>query len=163
VRAAELGVRTLSVESDRLFADRMKTALGAGSSVQILHADIGLTHAWGRPVLTRTNAARLRRWARYSRAPWTVLPTGNFPDFILVDGRFRRACALQAAKGAVESGTSATLMFDDYFNEGRDDYAAIERHLGRPSRVGRAAFFALGAGTGLPSEAELIEADSDPR
>jgi hypothetical protein len=128
------GIPAVSVESDPVYAEAVKSRL-KGGRVKMLSPDIGLTGEWGTP-LFRNHA----KWRRYIEAPFPIEP---FPDFILVDGRFRVACALQAAKYAHEAGALATLMFDDYAP--RPHYHLVESHLGQPRIVGRAALFNIGS------------------
>jgi hypothetical protein len=163
--ASELEVPTVSVESDAHFAKALTRALDSHASVKIVHADIGATGTWGWPLFTRLTPARLAKWKGYSLAPWKLLPTSSFPDFILVDGRFRRACALETARRAAMGGHDAVLMFDDYFNEGRTYYHSVSRFLGPSRRVGRAAFFDIGthAAAAIPTDRDILEANADPR
>lgn len=164
VTASRLRIPTVSVESDRHFARRMARALGPSSSARIMHADIGLTHNWGRPVFSNPTPRRIAKWSRYSAAPWSSLPAGSFPDFILIDGRFRRACALEVARRVAGTALQTTILFDDFFNHGREAYRSVEQHLGEPGRIGRAALFELDGNRQYPrpSDAELAEANSDP-
>jgi hypothetical protein len=135
VMADRLGIPTLSVESDRYFARATAKVLSAGTSVRQVAADIGLTRLWGRPVVNSPAKGRL-----YVNAPFGE--AGPFPDFILVDGRYRVACALECARRAFARGTSATLLFDDYQ---RACYRMAEHYLGPPEPVGDAAIFIIGA------------------
>ena len=128
------GIPGVSVESDAIYAAAVRSRL-KGGRVRIVSPDIGLTGEWGTP-LFRNHA----KWRRYIEAPFPIEP---FPNFILVDGRFRVACALQAAKYAHEAGVLATLMFDDYTP--RPHYHVVESHIGQPRIVGRAALFKIGA------------------
>ena len=138
ILADRIGVRTISVESDRYYAAAVRKGL-AGHSVTILTPDIGLTGPWGFPVIRRKTARRLKRWRRYLVAPFT---NGEAPDLILVDGRFRIACALEAARRVRQAGGEATLIIDDY--DRRTRYHKVERYLGEPRMVGRAGVFRIG-------------------
>lgn len=131
------GIDTLSVESDRYYAAKVREALPVGSKVKLIVPNMGLTKTWGRPVF----GAR-RKGRRYAGAPFAGASPVS-PDFVLVDGRYRVACALEVAFHAHAAGTKATILFDDY--EGRDCYHAIEAILGMPERVGRAAVFTVGS------------------
>jgi hypothetical protein len=157
------GIRTISVDSDRFFAAAVRRSLSAGSNVTVLHADIGITEAWGAPVLRRPTPARLRRWRRYLDAPFAlVAETGGFPDLVLVDGRFRAACALESARQAQARGAATTILFDDY--AGRDFYQGIEAQLGAPERIGRAALFRVAAGSApVITETDVAAALRDHR
>lgn len=145
--AARHSVETLSVDSDRHYAAAVRRRLPNGAPCRILDAAIGLTGEWGYPVFTRPTARRLRRWRRYVDLPFEVLAQqpGRFPDLVLIDGRFRRACALESARQARLAGKSTILFFDDYAD--RPHYHDVERCLGAPRMVGRAAIFELGEGS----------------
>jgi hypothetical protein len=142
VLASRLGVKTLSVESDRYFARQVR-AKAAPGPVTVLAPDIGVTKEWGQPVFKRPTAARLRRWRGYVFSPFEALDRAGerFPDLVLIDGRFRVACALESARRAQELALPLTIFFDDYAE--RPHYQVIERFLGKPKLVGRAAIFEI--------------------
>lgn len=73
----------------------------------------------------------------------------NFPDFILIDGRYWVACAFESARPANASQTTAGLMFDDYAM--RPFYHVVEEFLGSPQIVGRAAIFHVESQLELPA------------
>lgn len=129
------GIPAISVENDRFYARAVATRLGQGAVRQIV-VPMGLTREWGFPLLPSQRAA----W-RYVSAPWDQI--GTFPDLVLVDGRYRVACALESARRAHVAGASAVLMFDDYAP--RQHYFAVEDYLGKPEMDGRAALFRIGA------------------
>ena len=128
------GIPAVSVESDRYYARAVRSRM-TGGKVELLNPDMGLTGFRGTPLFRKHAKSR-----RYIEAPF---PREPFPDFILVDGRYRAACALLAAKQAHETGQRATLMFDDYAR--RRYYHWIEEHLGEPQLKGQAAFFDIGS------------------
>lgn len=163
--AARLGKPTLSVECDRFFAASVRAAIEPMAPVQILDVSIGLTGAWGFPVITWGTPGRRRRWKRYSEAPFKKISNrGIFPDLVLVDGRFRRACALQTVSHAAAVKAPVAIMIDDYF-DGRDHYHSVEKFLGAPRKIGRAAIFEIGADgpKQVPGYADLDEAAGDFR
>jgi hypothetical protein len=133
VLADRAGIPTVSVESDPYFAQAVRSTM-RGRRVKLLNPNMGLTGFYGTPLLRRKAKSQ-----RYIEAPF---PSAPFPDFILIDGRYRVACALAAAKHAHEAGRRATLMFDDYARRGY--YHLIEKFLGKPQLRGRAAFFSIG-------------------
>ncbi len=142
VLASRLGLETISVDNDAYFLRAVSRKLAAGHRVTQIHADIGLTVEWGYPAFKRPTPARLARWRRYIALPFARIAERNrFPDFVLVDGRFRVACALESARQAQLAGQATTIMVDDYGL--RDQYAPLEKHLGAPRRVGRAALFEI--------------------
>ena len=163
--AARMGIPTLSIECDRFFAASVRAAVGEMAPVQIVDVLIGITGPWGFPVITRSTLSRRRRWKYYSEAPFQKIANRSvFPDLVLIDGRFRRACALQTASHAAAVNAAVTIMIDDYF-DGRDHYHSVEKFLGEPRKVGRAGIFQIGAqGPKLvPGHADLDEAAGDFR
>ena len=139
--AAELGVKTVSIECDRFFARSVSKSLPNPHNVTLIDVDIGLTGPWGVPLPGSPNPQRVAKWKNYVEAPFSKLY--HLPDLILVDGRFRRACALRCAIAAQETGSSADLLFDDYFMDGRQTYQQLEQQLGTPNQIGEAALFTL--------------------
>ena len=143
--AAEEGVaRTISVESDRAWAEAM-TALvaerGLSDRVTVHWADIGPTRKWGKPA----DQAAWTRWHRYPLGVWD-LPDLPQPDLVLIDGRFRAACLLATL---YRTRAPVTALIDDAWRRG------VVRHL-RPfatpvRRVGRMAVYEL-APTPFPVE-----------
>jgi hypothetical protein len=134
VLADRAGIPTVSVESDPYYARAVRSRLSAASAVRQVVVDIGITAEWGTPIFSSGRKGR-----RYVHAPDGL---SQFPDFILVDGRYRVACALVAARKAHELQRNATVMVDDYVD--REGYRAMENVLGSPSMVGRSAVFAVG-------------------
>lgn len=164
VLVARRGLETVSVDSDPVFAQAVRRKLAPGHRVTIVDTDIGLTAEWGFPVLKRETPARLARWRRYIDQPFAIIAArGRFPDFVLVDGRFRVGCTLESARQAVAAGSPTTIMVDDY--QGREHYRLLEDYLGPPRREGRAALFDMGTAP-LPrpvTAACVSEAMRDPR
>lgn len=141
VLAARLGVPTVTVESDRFYARSVRAAIGERARNRMLVPDIGVTREWGTPLFKRATPARLRRWRRCVEAPFALLAeeATPFPDLVLVDGRFRVACALACAREAALRGQASTLCLDDYV--GRPWYHSVEQFLGTPRLAGRMAIF----------------------
>jgi len=153
VLASSLRVRTVSVESDASYAAVVRAALPHPQSTEIVTPPMGLTGPWGMPVFFVT-----RKGIRYINAPFDKLPTA-FPDLIFIDGRYRVACALVSAFHAARAGVTSMLLFDDY--EPRGQYHVVEKYLGTPERIGRAALFSVGMRE-IPPEA-IREHAADPR
>jgi len=130
--ADQRNIPTISVENDRFYA-RAVAAQIKGPCVTQVVVSTGLTREWGFPLFHS-----LKKAQAYTKAG----SMARFPDFILIDGRWRVACALASAQRAKLHGRKATLMFDDY--EGRPHYHRIERLLGEPEMAGRAAIFQIG-------------------
>lgn len=134
--AAELGVRTISVESDRFYANTVRNCLKDGHTVRFLTPPMGLTAEWGRPLFSAET-----KGPGYVGAPFSKLD-GEFPDLVLIDGRYRAACALKVASSAFDAGAQSLLILDDYVERPR--YHVVEDSLGRPDIVGRSALFRVG-------------------
>lgn len=143
ILAAQRGLPFIAVESDEVFLAAVKRKIEAQgildeTTQSYIHANIGAVEAWGAPLWRRKTPARLARWRTYPHAPWAKLATLPEPYLILVDGRFRAACALLA--GQFLKGRAGEILFDDYAE--RDHYRCVERHLDCRRRVGRMALFA---------------------
>ena len=160
--AGRLGIPTVSVEGDRFFARAVRAGLASGHQVTLLDADIGPTSYWGVPLRGKPTPARVGKWRRYIDRPFTFLTNDPrpFPDLALVDGRFRRACALRTAQEAAKAGAECDLLIDDYYNQGRQHYSAVEAYLGEPRRIGRSALFEVGPDCAVPASA-IDEAIAD--
>ena len=136
VLANRLGVPSVTVESDRFYAAVVRKLLPSPRRAKILTPRMGVTREWGMPIF-----GKARKGPRYVRAPFDQLK-GDFPDLVFVDGRYRVACVLETARQAAEARRKATVLLDDY--DQRPSYHVLEKHLGKPERVGRAASFLIG-------------------
>ena len=136
-------VKTLvSVESDRHFLKAVARKLAVrklGAYTTLIHANIGFTKEWGKPVFIKPSARRLRRWTEYAQAPWRYFRSrGIQPEIILVDGRFRVACVLESLLALRDSSTCRILV-DDYAS--RPEYRAVEAVANLVDMKGRMAVF----------------------
>lgn len=137
VQASKWGKPFIGVDSDKVFLESVKRKLGNLKSDQhLIHVDIGLTGPWGIPIFKKPMTSRLKKWKSYPAAPWTLISKDNLPDLILVDGRFRVACALTSIKHMPKY---AHLLVDDYAE--RPHYHIIERFARLDAMVGRMAVF----------------------
>lgn len=100
------------VESDDIF---FQTQVGTNKAVRKAmesgcldyhYINVGKTGAWGYPL----TAERMEAWPDYSSAVFRRKP--NY-DLILVDGRFRVACILQAC---LKCGDRPRILVHDFFN-----------------------------------------------
>jgi hypothetical protein len=136
--AAKIGVpRIISVESDKDFAaevQRVISASGSASVVDVLFADIGPTKGWGFPASLRS----FRRWPNYALGAWDYLRKHNLsPDVILIDGRFRLGCFLVSL---LDARPGTLIAFDDYADR-RGLYGAAEHFLQPSQVIDRCAIF----------------------
>ena len=155
-----MGKSFVSVDSDPYFLRAVQKKildldLGldcGGANRHFKYINIGLTERWGVPVSTRLTPRRLAAWRAYFSAPWQQ---GDFqPDLILVDGRFRVACALTTILHLADN-SSWTILFDDY--QGRPHYAVVEQFASLEAMVGRMAVFTPKQGIDLNALRECLE------
>ncbi|HXG80991.1 MAG TPA: hypothetical protein VNJ05_04245 [Sphingomicrobium sp.] len=167
VEAAKSVDHLISVESDPRYLAaverRVASAAGATATFHPLHADIGITTAWGRPLVERKSAARLGRWRRYSEAPWPLFERlGLVPDFIFVDGRFRVACVFESFL-RLPADAECRFMLDDY-EPRKDEYGAILAFAAEVKAAGRALTFRRAADFDREGCARLLRHfQADPR
>lgn len=117
--------RIVSVDSDPDWLARVHTEV-TREAVEFtpVHIDIGPVGEWGYPL----DESRLRDWPRYHTHIWRVM--GGSPDAVLIDGRFRVACLLQAI---IHCKPDCVFLFHD-FND-RPQYHAVLRHVDVLTRV----------------------------
>jgi len=144
VLAAQIGKPLVAVESDPVFLAAVQRKLHdvgvADSDAQtLLHADIGLTEAWGTPVFRANVSEHAAQWRRYAEAPWDAFAALPGPHLVLVDGRFRVACALSAVRFLRDR--AGEILIDDYLE--RPHYRVVERYLRLERMAGRMALMRL--------------------
>jgi hypothetical protein len=136
--------KLVSVESDRRFlraVERKLSRQSLGAETVLIHVNIGLTEHWGKPVFTKPTSRRVHRWQRYAKAPWNFFRRRNIePDLILIDGRFRAACALESLLN-LSDDSSCRILMDDYLT--RDEYKAVEEVADLTEMKGRMAVFRM--------------------
>jgi hypothetical protein len=133
--AGELpGRRVFSVESSTKWIAMMEGWLTQNppkAQVVLHHGNIGKTGDWGSPASNKT----VGRWSAYPVSVWDR-PDFEHPDVVLIDGRFRLACALTVLFRITRP---VKVLMDDYV--GRPGYTKIETLVGPPVMVGRMAQF----------------------
>jgi len=128
------GRRVFSVESSSEWIAMMETWLKQNppkAQVVLHHGNIGKTGKWGTPASNNSVA----RWSAYPVSVWDR-PDFEHPDVVLIDGRFRLACALTVLFRITRP---VKVLMDDYVN--RPVYKQIERLVGPPVMVNRMAQF----------------------
>lgn len=158
VLAAKRGVPFTSVETDKPFLNAVRAKVVAAGALDLskqrfIHANIGLTENWGAPLFKTPTPERAARWRAYASAPWTA--GAPRPDFILVDGRFRVACALIAIQHLADAG-DWELWLDDY--DGRDHYHVVEQFARLERMSGVTAIFKPRDGIDRAALAQAIDA-----
>jgi hypothetical protein len=164
--AAKHNVKFTTVDSDSFFlACVMKKLKSDGlfdkSRQSFRYANIGLTKAWGEPLIVGTpSKSRLDAFRRYSDFPQSK--DADFaPDLILIDGRFRVACALKVLR-ELKNNANWVMAVDDYI--GRPEYRVIDDFAKLKTLIGRMAIFTCPDKLDLDSLAETIAVyEIDPR
>jgi hypothetical protein len=107
----------VSVESNPVWAEFVIAAVAPvdRTRLNLRYVDIGPVRKWGRP----TDNSRHDDWPAYWRDVWGSL--GDDPDLVFVDGRFRVACALNAALH-----TDTVIVMHDFH---RQAYKVVLDHL----------------------------------
>ncbi|MFM9105344.1 MAG: hypothetical protein ACKOWF_01435 [Chloroflexota bacterium] len=147
-----------TVESDPAWAASVAShplaaAAIAAARLRIREVDIGPTGDWGYP----TDASRRAAWPGYWMAPWQALPA-SAPDLVIVDGRFRVACVLQALLAGVDGLTVFVHDFE------RTAYHAVLPHVAQVGTADRARIFVRAPGFDrAAAERDLAACAFDPR
>lgn len=126
------GARIIGVDTDRTWIEMVRNFMpGDLSRTELCHVDFGEVGEWGFPLSEKTDGKVYASW------PWTRTRRA---DLVLIDGRFRVACA---AKSLMEAQPGTPVIFEDYF--GRDYYSIIEKLAVPEGRHGRSALFRVPA------------------
>ncbi len=127
--AAKFGIEFIAVDSDPYFLKSVrkhihKDGLDKPGGQTYHHANIGLTGFWGYPLRSADNSSpkRLAQFRNYSDPPKECFDGNVRPDLVLVDGRFRVACALKALR-MLQNEREWTIVIDDYAT--RPQYSVI--------------------------------------
>ena len=123
--AARQAQTIVSVDSDAAWLAEVGANLArAAIDFTPFHADIGPTGDYGYPA----DDSRARDWPRYHVDVWRRL--SGSPDAVLIDGRFRVACLLQAL---VHCKPDCLLLFHGF--DDRDDYRVVLKHVDVLARI----------------------------
>ena len=112
VAAASPAAAIRSVDTDRAWIEKCQrhpdiaAAIAAGR-LAFTHVHVGRTGRFGYPI----GKSAVRRWPDYCLAVWDSFPADAPPDLVLVDGRFRLACAVQAL---LRCPPATTILFHDF-------------------------------------------------
>ena len=138
VMAAEMPGKTVfSVESDGAWSANLDTYLKVGdfpSKVHMHYVNIGKTGKWGSPIDTK----RHKRYHLYPLSIWDH-PEFQQPDLVMIDGRFRVACALTTM---LRCQKKTLILFADY--KLRRGYHMLEDFLVPKESRGNMALFETG-------------------
>lgn len=150
----------VSVESDPEWVSALRSmgpladAIATGK-LHLLHGDIGPVGKWGYPAGTANKSL----WRQYPNAPWPVWEKlGAAPQLVLVDGRFRVACALRTALWFLTTGrgSDVNILCHDLGPE-RPGYESIFNWFDPIERVDTLAFARMKPDLTHESVAEAFE------
>jgi hypothetical protein len=136
IAARRVSGSVTSVDSSADWIARVRRGIEAPRvPVRFVHFDIGAVGAFGYPIDKGARA----RWLNYSHPLRHVTKQ---PDLVLVDGRFRVACALRSLWA-----WKLPVLVHDYAN--RPHYAAIGECANEIARAERLSLF-IGRGQEMP-------------
>lgn len=121
ILAAECNIASLySLDSDAAWLAKVASQAPVANMIEagrakLVHADIGPVGKWGKPY----NYSYVLRWPSYAKRPWQ---DGFKPDLVLIDGRFRVSCILQALKNG---GPDLKIAVHDFWK--RRNYHCVLR------------------------------------
>jgi protein O-GlcNAc transferase len=127
-------LNVVSVESDSSFAKAVKQIISSDKT-KIYYSETGLSGYWGVPLFFASS--REKGW-KYVNTPWRNLGETYQPDVVLIDGRYRIACAMNILLRAANK-FSVIIMIDDYLE--REEYIYFEKYCKLTKMVDRMAFF----------------------
>ena len=127
--------KLVSVDSDLEWIQRISAKPRIAEAVRdnrlvFEYIDIGPVGNWGMP----KDETKIRNWPNYFLAPFVKYPIPY--DIILIDGRFRKACAYASFHFMVDE---AVLVIHDY--QVRYQYSEIERFFNLIDEVDTLAIF----------------------
>lgn len=137
VCALRLQKKMYTIDSDKKYLKKIMQHVGNVSqscNYKLIYRNIGPVGRWGYPIFY--NKLFFDRYKKYSDLP----DFDTFPDFILIDGRFRVACALKIAEYCHTNNIeTVNLCVDDYIK--RDHYNIIEKYFVLSNVYGSMAVF----------------------
>ncbi|MDF7760126.1 tetratricopeptide repeat protein [Kosakonia cowanii] len=119
--ATRHGVEVFGVESDKFWVETLRDE--AGPLCNVDYVDIGPTKEWGYPIDETDN----NKFPDYSEA---IMRYENGFDVILIDGRFRVACTLNAIKHTLKhqpARQKTVIIIHDFWD--RPNYHVVLRFL----------------------------------
>lgn len=148
VWAVAYGVDVYGVESNSRLVDALQKELGAKCHIE--WADIGPIGDWGSPIDLRCEI----NFPSYSAA---IRSIRNKIDLVLVNGRFRVACAMAAIMKISEQNNhdNARIFFHDFWD--RKHYHVVLDMLDLVDRVDTTAIFKISAATDLTKVKKIYD------
>jgi protein O-GlcNAc transferase len=104
-----------------------------------VHIDIGQTGDWGVPVFDGSvfSGKRMQSFLNATIFPWRLLKSHEVnPDFVFIDGRWRKACFLSAL---LYCQSPMLVLWDDYAD--RPQYHVFDEIILPVEMIGRSALY----------------------
>ena len=144
VYLSRLGVTGLAIEGDPKFKHSVDKIIGINSKINIVYRKIGLVGPFSDPIINfffPLNNKRIQSFKSYSNFPSDYFKNiKSLPDVILIDGKFRVACALKALQYFINNNHySFVIIVDDY--KDRHQYHVLEMFFKNLNIIGEMAFF----------------------
>jgi len=127
--------RVVSVETDPIWFAALQRRIGSAANFEPIPIYIGATKILGYPVFQTPTPNRIRQWRQYIDGPWNK-PREDV-GIVLVDGRFRVACAI---KSLLSANDRTTIVMDDFADADRG-YSAVYPFIVDRMFVGRPLTF----------------------
>lgn len=126
----------VSVESDSVYARAVSKAVKSKSTeTRVFTSETGPTGFWGVPLFSKTDK---ETGLKYVNTPWRNLGEDYIPEVVLVDGRYRVACALNILLKYANK-KKFMILFDDYV--GRDEYLIVQSYFPSYHNIDRMGVF----------------------
>lgn len=139
-------IKSVDTSNDWINVIKSKIGNDPANRVTFQYFDVGPLSDWGRP----KDFSKKENFLPYINSIWDN--PDFLPQLVLIDGRFRIACFLNALlKG--EPGT--VIIFDDY--KQRPEYHVVEEILKPTQRFGRQALFVIPESLDKPNIQQLFE------
>ena len=106
-----------------------------------IHLNIGPTGKWGAPMFDDTvfTGRRMLSLLNTAIAPWNTMEAyGINPDFVFIDGRWRKACFLSSL---LFCKSSMLILWDDYAD--RPQYQIFDEIIKPVEMIGRSALYEI--------------------
>ena len=145
ILSASLKINTISIESDKEFVNSLLKLINDKSDLNLICRPLGMIGPWGSPVVNiffPLTKSRKNKFSKYSDVPFLEekFKDHTYPDLILIDGKFRVACALKCYLFFSQKNYyNYKIIFDDYLY--RNQYHITEKILKLDEIVGEMGVF----------------------
>ena len=137
-----------TIDTSQEWLDHVIAKCTNRTNINLVHIDCGKLGDWGMP----RNYEKRENFKRYT-GYLSSFKEVKKPDLVLVDGRFRVCCFLNAL---LNCSPSTVIIFDDYLPRGQ--YHIVEEIAGKPWKTcGRQAIFKVPENIDIEKTLHLID------